>query len=481
MEEKCFCHFGGYKVKDADARAQIQKANGDIAACKAAQQNTDGNIELLNARVNQVTSIPEGSTADNVELLDIRVGHSETFPSAGTAVREQTKAAFQYGGFLTSGGLFFTDANEAPAQRQYLINGDVTADMCANLPWYGERYTLLCFHGYVSGAYKAQMAFGFKKCAARYQADQGWGPWQELTKDPCTIQGMGFTGSGLGYAFTDVNDAPQNSTYIINYPSKEELANSPFYGERLMLITIAADSESYGFGGIHNVQLGFGTESGKMAWRTKNNSYWNRWIYPGDASNKLYTIADRPYNFAGKTFKFFGDSIVDGCEVERSYKQIFCEKVGATYTSYAVGGASFVQRDDRSRVLQQLQSTPLDSDYIFLSAGINDRGLGVEMSELSTALDETFSYIANNFSGEVFVLTPINGNYDHVGELNDIRETITYKALYYGFNVLDGSSYGFPVMLTDDAERTHWYISGGVHPSQLGHEMIAKKLSYDLL
>lgn len=475
MSDKCFCHFNGYEVKDAAARKNIETLTGKV-------QNAEGNINVLNARVDTVTSIPAGSTTENAELLDIRVGHAGgTFASAGQAVREQTRAAFQYGGFLTSGDTFFTDANNAAPDREYLINSDITASVVANLPIYGERYTLLCFSGYPpAGSYKTQMAIAYKRLYVRYQSDNGWSPWKNTVEDQYTIRGMGFMGSGLGYAFTDANDAPANSIYVVNYPSKAEFANSPFYGERVTLITLCADSDSYGFGGIHNVQMAFGAY-GKFAWRTKNNSYWNRWVYPGDASNKLYTITNRPYNFNGKTFKFFGDSIVDGSEVARTYKQIFCEKVGATYTSHAVGGASFVHRDDRSSVLQQLQSTPLDSDYIFLSAGINDSGLGVEMSELSAALDETFSYIANNFGGEVFVLTPINGNYGDVGTLNELRETITYKALYYGFNVMDGSSYGFPTGLTDEAERTHWYISGGVHPSQLGHEMIAKKLSYDLL
>ena len=52
--------------------------------------NLTNEINVLDARMDEFASLPEGSTSGNAELLDIRVGaDSETYPSAGDAVRGQ--------------------------------------------------------------------------------------------------------------------------------------------------------------------------------------------------------------------------------------------------------------------------------------------------------------------------------------------------------------------------------------------------------
>ena len=73
---KCFCHFNGYEVKDANARKRLSA--------------TEEKTSVLESRMNVFSSLPEGSTSGDAELQDIRVGWDGTqYESAGTAVRKQ--------------------------------------------------------------------------------------------------------------------------------------------------------------------------------------------------------------------------------------------------------------------------------------------------------------------------------------------------------------------------------------------------------
>lgn len=77
MSTNCFCHFNGYEVKDANARANIETLTSE--------QN------LLTTRVDNLTANSGESTEGNAELIDIRVDHEGiTHDTAGNSVRDNT-------------------------------------------------------------------------------------------------------------------------------------------------------------------------------------------------------------------------------------------------------------------------------------------------------------------------------------------------------------------------------------------------------
>ena len=92
--------------------------------------NMDGEIDVLEARMDTFASLPNGTTSGNAELLDIRVGaDGTTYASAGRAVREQIEDLtselvehrktiaiekeyeFSNIGYVSVEGRFFEDAN----------------------------------------------------------------------------------------------------------------------------------------------------------------------------------------------------------------------------------------------------------------------------------------------------------------------------------------------------------------------------------
>ena len=106
MGEKCFCHFNGYAVKDATARAQIVD--------EATQRRNEVAVER--SRIDQFVKLTDGSTTGDAELMDIRVGYNgKTYPNAGEAVRDQVKTIHdRIGNVTTLSASNFVNGNLEP-------------------------------------------------------------------------------------------------------------------------------------------------------------------------------------------------------------------------------------------------------------------------------------------------------------------------------------------------------------------------------
>ena len=107
---------GGYTGTEEEFATEI--ALGGSVGKKINKLSTE--IAVERERINQVTTLKDGSTTGDAELLDIRIGaDGKTYTSAGEAVRKQI------GGFLT-GELIKKDAIE-PNQTTFFYK-DVTYD-----------------------------------------------------------------------------------------------------------------------------------------------------------------------------------------------------------------------------------------------------------------------------------------------------------------------------------------------------------------
>ena len=77
------------QIKKSDVIRDVTIDNTLSVAGQVADSKATGDaINLVNARVDNLTSLPEGSTTGDAELADIRVGaDGKTYPNAGEAVR----------------------------------------------------------------------------------------------------------------------------------------------------------------------------------------------------------------------------------------------------------------------------------------------------------------------------------------------------------------------------------------------------------
>jgi len=217
----------------------------------------------------------------------------------------------------------------------------------------------------------------------------------------------------------------------------------------------------------------------------------------GDSINK-------PFDFNGKTIRFFGDSITAGVisgthsNADKGYSTLFCNKVGATEINSAIDGSSTATRNGAYNSVYDIINglSTVNADYIIIASGTNDYYYQVPIGTFDSTDQSTFYGALNQICTKlasiapnvpIIFITPINKPtastaITKVSSLNDYRNAIFEVAVSYGHSVVNGASLGFP---TKHGENLNAYsykvIADGVHPSVDGHKLYARSLCGKLL
>lgn len=208
----------------------------------------------------------------------------------------------------------------------------------------------------------------------------------------------------------------------------------------------------------------------------------------------------------GKKIVCLGDSITAGAGAS-VYENCWVARLGvlskADVKNYGVGGTRIARRqfpEVNNHIYDQdfcLRAPSMDkeADVVIVFGGTNDYGHGD--AEMGTFADKTpdtfcgalywlFTYLKENFkNAEILVLTPLHRRNENnlrgdgskkkdFNVLSEYVENIRLAAKNYGLHLLDlYSEAGIdPAVGNDDAT----YFTDGLHPNDIGHEIIAQKV-----
>lgn len=212
-------------------------------------------------------------------------------------------------------------------------------------------------------------------------------------------------------------------------------------------------------------------------------------------TDDVYKYGDsilKPFHFNGKLAVSFGDSITFGITSPglvysySPYIKQFADHVGMSLDNKAVSGSTIAKKSGFSCVSDKIDEYNGDADFIIIAGGTNDYQLQTDLGFFGDGSTNTFygalehicSAIERKASNAtVIFITPVNRTTYVNGQytLNDYRNAIYEVATKHKYNVVDGSSIGFPSNIGDWA-NTMIDNADGVHPTTLGHYQYFKGL-----
>ncbi len=211
----------------------------------------------------------------------------------------------------------------------------------------------------------------------------------------------------------------------------------------------------------------------------------------------------------GKVIDFLGDSITKGTGAsENQYKYVnqVEAKTGAICRSYGVGGTRIALQPEGFKSenpnwdydFLSRAKTMQEADIIVVFGGTNDFGHG--NAPLGTMEDRTqytfygalhclYIYLIEHFpKAQIIVITPLHRTNENnpigeggtrktvvTGTLKEYVKAVKEVAEYYSLPVLD--LYAISGIQPEIQVNRELYMPDGIHPSDLGHGIIADRLT----
>lgn len=203
-----------------------------------------------------------------------------------------------------------------------------------------------------------------------------------------------------------------------------------------------------------------------------------------------------------KTVLFLGDSITQGAlagKYENCYVEMFRKLTGANVVNYGLGGSRIARQEEiylqsifnydfalRAVIMQS------DADYVVVFGGVNDYLHGVApLGKDDDKTPYTFYGALNNLyqkliekyqKEKIVVILPLNTSDCNVVKekhgrklvLSDYREAIRTVAKKYNLTILDITDIEELNPLIKESNKK--YFDDGVHPNDLGHAILARKI-----
>lgn len=225
-------------------------------------------------------------------------------------------------------------------------------------------------------------------------------------------------------------------------------------------------------------------------------------ILPGFKFGKVDEI--KSYGNQDDTYvvSFLGDSITYGAYADESYADYFGELVDAdVVNNYGICSNELcTSGTEDNAMVERYSEIASDSDLIFVCGGENDWWHSATLGELGDDTEDTYygalEVLMTNLEEEypdaeiVFATPPKcnrTGNVEQENEngdtLEDFANAVLEVAAEHGITVIDfyhADECDFTAGAYDNGVVETDYLVDGVHPTDLGHEILAKYIYENL-
>lgn len=486
------------------AKVQEHINNGDFDAAIGEYAN------FLSARVdNLLGHVDPGSiTNRDAEVVDARLmWDGETNVSLGEAIRLQINSALKGTRKMLSANSYttiFADANQAGRNTVYLTHYNLTAEMVANLPAYGEMGILITL------SYSPNVDHGLIQIYAntmdiyyRYETGSGttytWGEWHRLISN-LESGTLNFATGISGTASVDIDHV--NHALVINGTGFIWGANTFVNIATLesKSISLAVKSSHTYLVYIRNKKLcisHYGTYRAdrsdivisELYLNTTGEVYWNIWTvgnFTYDQLNENLCSIFRRVCCCGDSYTsgyiLGADGVAVHSNEEFAWPAFMARMTGAEYINCGKSGANVLTWQTAARGLPKAQSAGKVQAYL-IGLGLNDTGsypvtlgtaddIGTDAQTfyggLSTIVRQLHEISPDAF---IFVMTIPRVGDTYTNYNNAIREVAQTYAGDYNTHVID--LYNYSHIYKSDAFQAD-YLGG--HYTAIGYQKMAEML-----